>query len=99
MKKYRVMLNGQHFYIEMDGKLEKVGFYTTRWVEAENPEEAELKAVALVRQDHSLNISVRNERDNPPMIYLDTMSEVDSFDGPGGGYSFYPDKGNKKSHN
>ena len=95
MKKYMLMLKGRNFRIEIDGKLEKLGFYTTRWVEAQNPEDAELEALDLVRQDVSLKASVRNDRDDPPMIYLEELCEVERFEGinvPGAGYSFYPDK-------
>ena len=100
MKKYRVMLNGKNFKINSDGKLEKFGFYTTRWVQADNPQEAELKAVSLVREDKSLKASICNESSDPPVIYLDELTEIDSFDGinvPGAGYSLYPDEDNKES--
>lgn len=93
-----VTLHGKNFEIEIDGKAQRLGFFTTRWVEAADPEKAELKAVELVKTDKSLVKSVRNEKDNPPMIYLSELSEIDSFDGvniPGAGYSFYPDKDNK----
>lgn len=94
MKKYKVMINGQNFHIEVDGKIQKLGFYTTKWVEAQNPKDAELKAVDLVRQDDFFKVSVRNPHDNTPMIYLKELSEVENFDGvnlPGAGYAFYPD--------
>ena len=95
MKKYRVILNGRNFKIESDGKLQKVGFYTTRWVQAETPQAAELEAIDLVRQDSSLKVAIRNLSDDPPMIYLDALSQIESFDGislPGSGYSFYQDE-------
>ena len=33
VKNFRVLLNGQNLSIELDGKVRKVGFYTTRLVE------------------------------------------------------------------
>ncbi len=81
MKKYMVMLDGRNFEIEIDGKVQKLGFFTTRWVEAINPKEAELKAVELIKTDESLVKSVRNSKDSPPMIYLSELSEIDSFAG------------------
>lgn len=98
MKKYMVTLDGQNFEVEFDGKVQKLGFFTTRWIEAVDPKKAELKAVELVKTDESLVKAVRNKKDNPPMIYLSELSEIDSFDNvnvPGCGYSFYPDKDNK----
>jgi hypothetical protein len=98
MKKYKVTLDGQNFEIEFDGKVQRLGFFTTRWVEAVDSKEAELKAVELVKNDELLAKSICNKKDNPPMIYLSELLEMDSFDNinvPGGGYSFYPDKDNK----
>ena len=70
----------------------KCGFYTTRWVESTDPENAELKAVDLIRNDPDLKGAVLNERSDPPMIYLEQIHEIDTFDDvnpPGTGYSFY----------
>ena len=100
MKNYRVKLNGKNFKIELEGKIEKLGFYTTRWVQADNIQEAELKAVNLVREDKSLAASIRNERSDPPVIYPDGLTEIDNFDGinvPGTGYSFYLDEDTKET--
>jgi len=38
-KKYIVSINGRNFLMKMDGKIRKAGFYTTRFVEAQNVEE------------------------------------------------------------
>jgi hypothetical protein len=94
MKKYSVMLEGRYFLLEIDGAVMKYGFYTTRYVEAEDPQEAEMKAVQLVRTDQSLKLAVKNEGASP-MIYLSSIEELRSFDGvhpPGGGHSFFPEE-------
>jgi hypothetical protein len=93
MKKYSVMLEGRDFLLEIGGSVKKYGFFTTRYVEAENPEEAEMKAVQLVRTDQSLQQAVRNEGSSPA-IHLSSFLELRSFDGvrpPGRGYSFFPE--------
>jgi hypothetical protein len=93
MKKYRVMLEGRNFLLDMEGSVEKYGFFTTRYVEAENPEQAEIKAVQLIREDQSLKVAAKNEG-SKPLIYLDSIVELESFEGvrlPGTGYSFFPD--------
>jgi len=73
---------------------EALGFFTTRWVKAENAETAERAAVELVKNDPSLKGSVINENNNPPMIYLEKLSEIGWWEffrkSPGGGYTFYP---------
>ena len=41
MKKFRVFVRGENFLINLDGVNQKLGFYTTRYVEAEDEEAAE----------------------------------------------------------
>ena len=40
MIKYQVMLEGKNFLLNMEGSIKKYGFYTTRYLEANNPEDA-----------------------------------------------------------
>jgi len=92
MKKYEVLIEGRNFVIEIDGKEQRAGFYTTRWVEAKDPKEAELKAVAIIKRDPKLKGMAKNSLKNPPMLYLDEIHEVKTFKGiklPGAGYTFY----------
>lgn len=92
MNKYKVMLNGCNFRITLEGTVQRVGFYTTRFVEASDPEQAELQAVSLVKNDEELRAAVRNEPDDPPTIHLEEIVEVADFEDvqvPGAGYSFY----------
>lgn len=49
MNKYRVLLNGRNFLLEMGDRVASHGLYTTRFVEANTPDEAELKAVNSIR--------------------------------------------------
>jgi hypothetical protein len=94
MKKYRVFLQGKNCLLNIDDKTEKTGFYTTRFVEANDELEAENKSVELIRNDPQLRQSVLNEKGDPPIIYLEDIEEISDFDGintPGAGYTFYPD--------
>jgi len=96
MSYFQVLLEGQNFFIEFEGKEELLGFVTTRWVKAANPEEAELKAVELIKQDKHLLDMTRTTDDTQlnPMIFLTEMCNVNMFTyfrrKPGRGYSFYP---------
>jgi hypothetical protein len=95
MNKYKVMLNGRNFQIPYEGAVQRVGFYTTRFVEANDPEQAEHQAVALVKSDEVLRSTVKNKLDNPPIIHLEEVVEVADFEGvqvPGAGYSFYAEE-------
>jgi len=80
MKKYRVMLEGKNFSLSSDEVVQKHGFYTTLYVEANNPEEAELKAVNMIKTDKKLTDLVKNDNTDVPMIYLDEIVEIRSFD-------------------
>lgn len=87
------MLEGRGFLMDMEGSVKKYGFFTTRYVEAENPEQAELKAIQLIREDQSITMAVKNEG-SKPSIYLDSIAELESFEDvrlPGRGYTFFPD--------
>jgi hypothetical protein len=94
MAYYQVMLEGKNFPLEMGGREEIFGFVTTRWVKAANAEDAELKAIDLVKNDSSLTGAVRDREGFTPMIYLVELATVGWFTfrrrQPGGGYTFYP---------
>jgi hypothetical protein len=97
------MLNGKHFAIKQENEIMLLNFYTTRWVKAGNPRLAELAAVDLIKNDSTLKESVQNERDDPPMIYLEEIKEVSWLEffrkNPGGGYTFYLDDENENPAN
>ena len=94
MKKYSVMLRGENFEINIEGKVDNLGFYTTRIVKANSPEEAEQKAVELIKNDDNLIQIIQPNSQETPMIYLESMSEVPWWRRVGGsGYSFWPMEG------
>lgn len=76
----------------MEGQPKLVGFYTTRFVEAETPEKAEDLAVQLIRGDAKLHEAVVNDKSDPPMIYAEEVVLLETFEGnmtPGAGYTFF----------
>ena len=96
MKKYRVFIRGENFLMDLDGAPQKLGFYTTRFVEAANEEAAENVVMDLLRGDSKLVNNVLNEGSDPPMMYAEEIEEVKSFNGfpaPGTGFTFYPEAG------
>ncbi|OZG72614.1 hypothetical protein BTA51_13880 [Hahella sp. CCB-MM4] len=95
MNKYKVLLNGQNFLVELEGKIGRFGFLSNIFVEAENENDAEQKAVEMLRQNKTLSYSVKNERENPPMIYAEEIIEMDNFGGietPDQGLTWYPEE-------
>lgn len=83
------MLRGENFLLR--NRNAAIGFYCRRIVQAPNPEEAELKAVELVREDPELQTQVVNPLNEPPMIYLEEMTVFESWRMPKqfGGYTFF----------
>ena len=73
-------MRGENFLIEMDGLPEKIGFFQTIFVESNDPESAELEAVRIIRTG-DLRELVRNEPNDPPMLYLQELDELESFEG------------------
>ena len=72
MPVFALLLRGENFLIRMDGVPERLGFYTTRYVRARNEEEAETRAVQMVRQAKSLRGNIRTAS-LTPMIYLEEI--------------------------
>ena len=95
LKKYKVLVRGENFLMNIDDVNQKVGFYTTRFVEAESEEEAENKVIDILRNDPKLIKSVLNKKSDSPMIYVEEIEQLKSFKGHpinGTGFAFYTEK-------
>ncbi len=95
MGRYRVMLNGKNFWMKVDDEPQRLGFYTTRFVEAPNSDQARQHALRLVREDPKLAGMVLNESSDPPMLSVGEIEEVESFEefeSVPPGFTFYPDE-------
>lgn len=92
MGRYRVLVRGANFFLELDGERRLFGFYATRFVRASGPEEAGAKAVELVRDDEQLGGNVLNETDDPPVLYVEEVERLGPLRGLGranAGFTFY----------
>jgi hypothetical protein len=89
---FRVFLRGANFLMEVNGKPTRIGFFTTRFVRANNRDGAELLAVDLIRSDKWLAGAVSNPRSDPPTIHAEEieMLEGDFIPDIGAGFSFFP---------
>ncbi len=81
MPKYQVEINGQNFLIDMEGQIARYGFFTTRFVEARDTADAENVAVQMLRETQRLRDLVRNGPDDPPIMDVTTIIELESFEG------------------
>ena len=79
MTTYLVRLKGQNFLIDSDEGLRKKRFRSTRLVEAENQKIAEDLARDLIINDPRLKNIVMNEVSDPPVIYLESISEISAM--------------------
>jgi len=93
---FRVMLEGHGLLLrDADTKrIDKLGFFTTRWVRAQTPAEAERLAEGLVREE----LAVKCGRPDAPFAV--SVSELVRLSplaalwrrSAGGGFSFFPDE-------
>lgn len=92
MPQFRVILHGTNFRLRFDDGDEADGFWTTRWVDAPDAREAELRAVQMIRDDPRFEGIVLNEPDDPPRILVDDLVPMEPGEeraDPGSGYTFY----------
>ncbi len=78
---FRVLIHGQNFIIEVDGETRPFGFYTTRFVLAEDHDKAEEAAVTMLRDLESLREMVQNPEDDRPEMVIEETEELKSFEG------------------
>ncbi|MCZ8133316.1 MAG: hypothetical protein O9284_18780 [Steroidobacteraceae bacterium] len=92
MPRYRVVLEGRNFWLTLDDTPARVGFYTTRCVEAAGPAEAEHAAIDLLRAEGQL--APLNEPDDPPLVFVDEIEEVGPEEGSDevSGFAFFADE-------
>jgi hypothetical protein len=87
---YRVLINGENFHLTTSGDRRKMGFFTTRYVEAVDPEEAERLALELIKSDPNLLGIMMYGGDDTPALCAEEIEEVsDGAFEPSAGYAFY----------
>lgn len=77
MTKYRVQIDGRNFLIDIDGVVTKRGFITFRYVKAEDPTQAEERAVQMIREEKKLRDTILNEKTDPPIMHVLEILELD----------------------
>ena len=83
---------GENFLINLDERETLMGFYQTIYLEADDPEQAELSAVNVIRESDLKEVVIQNP-ELSPMIYLEEIEEIANFDEADSlveGRSFYP---------
>ena len=79
MPRYRVIIHGQNFRLNLDGKWEKMGFYTPRLADASDSLLAEHTALEEFRQStkyRALMEETLNSDVDPPTLGGEDVEEV-----------------------
>jgi hypothetical protein len=95
MRKFRVTINGRNYLMDWEGERKRIGFFKIFFLEAEDPQAAENLAVAKIIADPKWEGTILNDESDPPMMYLDSLTELEStadVSAPETGYIFYPDE-------
>jgi hypothetical protein len=86
---FRCLIEGENFPLTMDGRAVLLGFFTTRWVEADTVGEAELNVVGLIRTD-PVFANMRKAHVTP-MVYVRRIDALATTpdEAPGEGFTFF----------
>lgn len=88
------MIEGSNVFLN-HGNIERMGFFTTRWIEAKTGEDAEQMGLAHVRQELESLSALCNSPADPPILSVVEVREVESFGDkivPGKGFSLFKDE-------
>lgn len=90
MPLYRCSICGENFPGDMLGESSPIGFYTTRFVNADSPEQAEMLALDLLRGEEFFNIPAE-KRSEDAKVFFEEIAEVapDTERVPNSGFSFF----------
>ena len=95
MKRFKVKLHGENFLLNLDGELNKFGFYVTTFVKAKNPQDAEKIAIILIHQNPNLRDTAVNENTDRPTVNMEEIKEVNFLKffakKSTTGFTFYPE--------
>lgn len=93
MPLYRLLIEGRDFPGFLFDKTDTpFGFFTTRWVEAADPVEAELTAFRSVRWEFKDILPEQKGSETEPTLHLVDIEEVDDIpeDAPSSGATWFP---------
>ena len=88
---YKCFIAGENFPGAIIGESNPIGFYTTRFVEANSPEEAETKALANLKSEQTFSLPPGVARPSNTKVYFENIEEVErsEVDETNLGFSFF----------
>lgn len=90
MNKYKILIEGKNYFVKFNDEVKRVGFFTTRFIESKNSQDAEKKAIDLIKNE--LIDVILNGPSQPPVLYVEEIIEMQSFGVnpvPGTGFTWY----------
>jgi hypothetical protein len=92
MPLYRCFVRGENFPGYLAMQKSPVGFYTTRWVNADSPEQAKLAVLELLKDDPSLRLRPGAPKPKRAKVYVEEVVRVTKRQGINKGFSFFSAK-------
>jgi len=92
MPYFRVLLDGENIWLHMEGRQQRMGFFTTRFVEAASMDEARKVAVSHFHSEKKLKSL--NPPDDPPRVIVREVERVKKTEVPRivHGFAFFPEE-------
>jgi hypothetical protein len=85
---FKCFIEGENFPGALLDSDTPVGFYTTRWVEASSPDEAELIALNELRHEEVFQVAA-DQRSKDAKVHFTEIVEVSAREGPNTGAAWY----------
>ena len=80
MKKYKILICGENFILDLGEGVKKYGFYVNSFCEADNENNARILAMDSINQRKEIQARIVNTNDNLPILKVEEITEIDSFD-------------------
>jgi hypothetical protein len=87
---FRCFVRGENFPGELIGEVAQIGFYTTRFIEASNANEAEQLVLEGLVAEESLKLPKDITKPTDTKIYFESINEISFHDiGSNSGFTFF----------
>ncbi len=88
---YKCSICGENFPGALVGESRPVGFYVTRFVEASSHEEAEMQALARLKNEQRLSLPSETERPKNAKVLFENIEVVEHAEVPNrdSGFTFF----------
>lgn len=82
MKWFKCFIAGENFPGALANEKKRVGFYVTRFVEADSPQEAEQASLSNLKNEERLKLPEEVKPDNDAKVYFEGIEEISHSEVP-----------------